>query len=79
MKDAIINSTNASIFSQNYPNRVGNERMDLEEYILFYNGCHLKKLGFGTKISDVLAKNEHVSREALPTEYLNALDSFENY
>ena len=77
MKKAIINGSDYSNYSENYPFRVGNERMDLEEYILLCNGQHLEKLAFGKKISDVLKKNEHVSREGLPTEFQNALYSYE--
>ena len=77
MKDAIINGTDVSYYSENYPYRVGNQRMDLEEYILLCNGQHLEKLAFGKKISDVLKKNGHVSREALPAECQNALYSYE--
>ena len=77
MKDAIINGTDHSNYSENYPFRVGNEQMDLEEYILLCNARHLEKLAFGKKISDVLKKNEHVSREGLPTEFQNALYSYE--
>ena len=78
MKNAIINGVD--FFSQEGSSfqQFTNTPADLEADILRHNARYLEKMELGRQVDDILNRNQHVTREALPEHLLTLLNIYQS-
>ena len=78
MKNAIINDMDFCSQEISSFQKFTNIPADLEEDILLHNARYLEKMKLGRQVDDILKRNQHVAREALPEHLLTVLNIYQS-